>query len=291
MTAPTPGARAAYAPRHDPAESPAPIPVHDGVRVFAPAASRLPADRPLELRGGTAVALDRLPSTLPLDWQGEALAFVQRACAAARRSSVPSLTLPPALLAGGPGTGRTHFARMVALQAGLPHLAWDLSRTADPESGSVLDLTLPPPPALAMLMSGCANPIVSVTGVDDAPDPVRDLLVDMVDPRSGRRRVEPSLGATVDYSRVTWLIHTAAPLRLPGRLTRLLETITFHPPTPDRVRLAVLGALVEAAAERGLEGLGHLSTPPDPPAFHNRPPGFPEILAVARAALTAAQAG
>lgn len=288
MTAPTPPARVARAPRHDPAPSPATLPVHDAIRSFAPGASARIGDGTLELGGGAAVALDRLPSTLPLDWQEEALAFVQRACAEARRSPAPSLTLPPALLAGAPGSGRLHFARLVALQAGLPHFVWDLSRMANPEGASPIDLALPPPPTMAMIASGRANPIVSVLGVDDAPDIVRELLVEMLDPRTGRRRVEPSLGATVDHSRASWLVHTAAPLRLPARLTRLCETVTFHPLDDCRARLAMLSALVEAAAELGLDVPERLDAPPDPPRVWRRPQPFSEILAAAREALTAA---
>lgn len=240
------------APQHDPAPGDDLPPTADVVRPFATCKAGLASPARLDLLGATALTEGGLTSTLPLDWQAEALAFVQSACTERRSVGADWLTLPPMLVIGEEGAGRTHFARQLAHHAGLPYHVWDLSREPPVSAGSPNAVTLPPAPLLAMLAARCGNPIISVVGVEGATGETLDQLAAMMDGRTNRRRVEHSIGATVDYSHITWLVTPTTPAMFPVDLEPLLRPVRLFKPKRDDLSLAMLSAIDEAAFNQGL---------------------------------------
>lgn len=242
----------AQMPRHDPAPGEGPTPAIDVVRPFASSRTGLAASARLDLLGAEALAEGGIASTLPLDWQAEALSFVQAACTERRSVGAGWLTLPPMLLVGEEGSGRTHFSRQLANHSGLPYHVWDLSRELPVSATSPNAIALPPVPLLAMLASQCANPIIMVVGLEGAHGSTLEQVAAMMDVRTNRRRVEHSIGATVDYSHITWLVRPASHGLLPVDLEPLLRTVRLFRPCGEVRRLAALSAIDEAVFNQGL---------------------------------------
>ncbi len=148
-------------------------------------------DQPLELRGGTILAPDRMPAELALDWVPRVQEAVIVACMRQALADEPWFAMSPSALVGEPGAGRTLMARRIARCAGLPFISIDVS---GPVAASRLapsmrspDVVAPSAVVLAMAISRCANPIVLVTGVDEADDHTLGILHSMIDPVSSRR--------------------------------------------------------------------------------------------------------
>ncbi len=244
------GAR--VAPQHDPAPVEIIPPSIDVVRPFVTGRTGLATHARLDLLGAAALAEQGISSTLPFDWQAEALTFVQNACAERRSVEAGWLTLPPMLVVGEDGAGRTHFARQLAHHAELPYHVWDLSRELPASAASPNAVTLPPVPLLAMLAARCANPVISIVGIEGATGETLDQLAAMMDGRTNRRRVEHSIGATVDYSHITWLVTPTTEGMLPVHLEPLLRPVRLFKAKRDDLRLAMLSAIDEAAFNQGL---------------------------------------
>lgn len=188
------------------------------MRVARPLADGVPGlglDRPLPLLGGGRIGPGVLAPELTLDWLPGVIRFVEDACATRLASGERWLTMPPAALLGQAGTGRVHVARTIARLAGLPHYVLDVSGPRGLEAlrptvrpGSA---TLPSLPTLAMAASRCANPVVSVVGVGDAPAHALDLLMEVTDRSLARRWPDEPASAVVDLSQVSWFIGADEP--------------------------------------------------------------------------------
>lgn len=172
------------------------------------------SDLALELRGGDR--LGGILADLDIDWEPGFMGAVSGACADQRLRGLDWFTMPPILLGGPEGAGRTHVARSLARAAGVPHIMFDATtwmftwRCAGP------DVPLPLPISTAMIASGCANPVVSVTGLERASMGMIDLLARLVDPSSNCRFVDEGLGAVIDYGAVTWIVQgSETPSNLP----------------------------------------------------------------------------
>lgn len=182
-------------------------------------------EQPLELRGGAVLAPGRMPAELALDWVPAVQEAVIAACMRQALAAEPWFTMPPSALVGEPGAGRTLMARRIARCAGLPFLAIDVS---GPAAASRLaparrspDVVAPSTVVLAMAVSRCANPVVLVTGVDEADEHALGILRSMIDPVSGRRWSADALEAVVDLGYVTWLVQSSSSLGLPRQLSKL----------------------------------------------------------------------
>ncbi len=229
------------------------------------------ADIELPLRGCDRLGLSGIVSDLELDWEPELMRFVEDACLDQRIRGRDWFALPPVLLGGEAGVGRTHVARRLARAAGVPHIMFDATtwmftwRCAGP------DVHLPLPIAAAMAASGCANPVVSVTGVPRATPAMVDLLIRLVDRSINESFVDQAAGVVVDYSAVTWIVH-APPRRpasgpqayghyqqsvdaephVPAALARHLHRIDLQDVAPEQYQLLVVDLLAEVLDDLGV---------------------------------------
>ena len=229
-------------------------------------------DGALALRGGDPRARERLAFELGFGWQPAFRAVVEHAIV---RSSGPDPTwfaLPPLLLCGPSGVGRTHVARRVAELAGVPHVGLDLS---GPGGAGQLrpstrgpDLLIPSAPVLAMAVARCANPIISVFGAEMLDGEGQAELARMIDPSSAERWVDYACGATVDLRHVSWMIQGHEPGALAPSLLRLLHPVELQWPERHELPLHLAEVLAEAAIDLGVvervgrradEAITHLS--------------------------------
>ena len=105
-------------------------PVDPSMMVASAFSSRsvgLGLDRPLSLRGADRSVLARLPLDLGFFWQPDFRSLVETAIEGAVASISEGLTLPPMILTGPAGVGRTHVARRLAQLCDVPHVAFDLA--------------------------------------------------------------------------------------------------------------------------------------------------------------------
>lgn len=210
----------------------------------------------LALLGGGSEARSRMEMQLGFKWQPELLGNVQSATWRARNSDEPWFTMQPMLLCGDEGVGRTHVARRLAQLATLPHAVFDLS--GDLGTGHFRrrprgpDLILPPPPVLAMAVSRCANPLVTVMGVDEADADAQRNLARMIDPETAGRWVDHATGSVVDLRQVSWMVQSRDPASVIPQLRRLFVPVELTWPARGDVPLHMVEVLAEAAFDAGL---------------------------------------
>lgn len=182
-------------------------------------------DRPLPLKGGEVLPPGRMPLELDLDWAPSVQAKAVEACLKQTAAGRDWFTMPPSIIVGRPGVGRTLIARTIARRAGVPFTTIDVSGASGAASLRPAprrhDITYPSTIVMAIAAAGCANPVVLITGVEEAQPVTLDLVQSLVDPASNARWTEPALGAVIDLSYVTWLVQSSAPLGIARKLSHL----------------------------------------------------------------------
>lgn len=251
--APDGGPLAVGLPAQRPFEGPASVLVAQG---FTPDAMPLGLDAALPLCGGGDRIRRRLTADLGFGWQSSLRGVIDRAVSRQEATGADWLTLPPLMLSGPAGVGRTHVARRIASLAELPHVgvtvggAFGIEQLRPTACGP--DLILPSAPVLAMAVSRCANPIVSVCGIDDLDAAGQTDLARMINPATAERWVDYACGATVDLRHVNWMIQVQEPAALTPTLLRLLEPVPLRFPEDQDVPLHLVEILAEAAVDRGV---------------------------------------
>ena len=211
---------------------------------------------PLPLRGGEPEALCRLALELGLGWQRQLRSFIDQAIVQARDDRSPWFRLPPLLLMGEAGVGRTHAARRIAHAAGVPHVRVDLADLAGFEQlrprACGPDLVLPSLPVLAIAIGGCANPVVSVEGIEALNPSDQRELASMIDPGSAAQWIDHATGSRVDLRQVSWMLRCDEPALISPMLLDLLQPVAMIWPDEDELPLHMAEVLAEAAIDAGV---------------------------------------
>lgn len=167
------------------------------------------------------------------------------------RGTQPSFALPPQLLVGPPGTGKTTFARELAAVVGTGYefiglaggvagfelgglsQGWSTAR-----AGRIHSLLAAP--------RACANPVVVLDELDKAAQAgerwaATGPLYTLLEPSSARRFTDEFVLVPIDASHINW-IATAneADLLEPALRSRLTE-VRVRYPTPDEARRIAAG--------------------------------------------------
>ena len=163
----------------------------------------------------------------------------------ARATAGAGTRLPPMLLVGPPGTGKTTWSTGLAEALGLPSIVisattrglfalsgvesgWTTARSGDLIS--------------RMLTTGVGNPIVVIDEIDKAVGGARttagqamagiaDALLEMIEPATAAAWACPYLGARFDISGVSWIMTANDLSRVPGPLLDRVRVIRISPPT------------------------------------------------------------
>ena len=150
----------------------------------------------------------------------------------------PTLNLPPMLLSGKPGSGKTAFAKRVAAMLGVPCHEVDMASLHTSFTMVGLDAgygTGRPGALWDALQAECMSPVVILdeldkAGSDDPSDDPTGFLYSVLEPLTARRFLDAAIGLPIDASRVSWIATCNDHRRIhPAILSRFLLVDIDYP--------------------------------------------------------------
>jgi len=221
---------------------------------------------PLRLRGdlnsvSSRALLDALRSEYP--WADDLLSDIETALVLSISSSRPWLSLPPLLIVGPPGIGKTRFARRLGELTGVPMRVINAGGSADSRdfSGTARGWGTAHPARIVDIFreTETANPIVLLDEIDKAGGGDRNgritaTLLTMLEPETRSRFYDEALNTNVDLSYVNWVL-TANDVRALGRpLLSRLRVVHMRAPPMNAAATVIETALKDVAARYGWPG-------------------------------------
>lgn len=226
---------------------------------YGPGGEPLPLElgEPFALLGGDRLGPDGVPFMVMHEHQPEFLAWVRERCAVMLAAERPWFGGGTLMLGGVQGAGRTHAARWLARVAGVPHAVLNLT---DPviaaniaASGEIGEALGASPVTIAMAAARCANPVVSVLGIDRVGDDVRAGLAAMIDPQRCRRWREDRLGIDVDLGEVTWILQRDGALAVPSWVAPDAAAVALRQIPHGTDNVLALSICLEAMGDLGID--------------------------------------
>ena len=224
--------------------------------------------RPLPLAGASALPRPcgadepRIAAALRTDapWMRAAIDRIAEWGAMQLWAGRPWLALRPLLLVGPVGVGKTHLARRIGELSGCGSALLSLAgvNSNAEMAGNPRGFRHPQPcfPAMAMLRTGTANPVVVVDEVEkaacaDMGDPIGTLL-GMLERSTAGRYFDGCLAAEIDLSHVNWVLTANRVDRLPTTLLSRVEVVEVAGPGPEHAELVLAGLWRAVARDIGL---------------------------------------
>ena len=186
----------------------------------------------------------------------EVTAFVTDRVLAAMATATP-IRLPPTLLLGPPGVGKSWYMARLAKALGVPFRShpMNLSTTADGLSGShpVWRSSAPGLVARTLMQEEVANPLVLIDEVDKPPlthrdgDPYRPLYT-LLEPECARAFIDEHMQMPFDASAVMWVMSANDLGPLPGPILDRLTVIEVPEMSRDDRMTVVASVYADANA-------------------------------------------
>lgn len=156
-------------------------------------------------------AIDALERDFP--HCSEVTALLRRRIALAHCCPSPTFRLPPLLLSGAPGCGKTALAKRIAALLAVPLTEIDMATVHTSFTVVGLDVgyaTGRPGRLWEVLQNECMSPVVVLDELDKARsdgtgDDVVGFLYGLLEPVTSRRFTDAAIGLAMDASKISWI--------------------------------------------------------------------------------------
>ena len=196
-------------------------------------------------------------------WADDVLAIIFGELIGQAALGVRVLGMPPTLLVGLPGSGKSRLARRIADELGVPRLDLPLGGTSDTKvlggtsrgwaSGKPSDL------ATLMAMQRSASAIVLLDELDKAVEYQREgsglqsYLLALLEPETASRHTDVFLKTTCDYSGVLWLATANRLTPIAAPLVSRMRVLKLDQPAPEHFPTIAENVIAETAQRWNLE--------------------------------------
>lgn len=225
--------------------------------LYAPLTTPLPLAGGLMLTRSRGSEEPRIAAALRAEtpWMAGAIDRIAEQAAMQLWAGRPWLAFRPILLVGPPRSGKTHLARRLGALSGCGDALLSFAGVSNNAelAGNPRGFRHPLPafPAMAMLRTGTANPVIVIDEIEkaacsDMGDPVVTLLGLMERSTAGRYS-DGCLAAEIDFAHVNWIVTANSIDRLPAPLLSRVDVVEVTGPGPEHAEL-VLASLWQAVA-------------------------------------------
>lgn len=221
-------------------------------------------NEPLELKGDiTHATTSKLLAALRYEypWAEDLLRDIEHALTLSAAAGRPWLALPPILLLGPAGVGKTRFARRLAELSDVPLHVINAGGSSDNRdfAGTARGWGTAKPARIVEIFreTECANPIVLIDEIDKAGGSGRNgkmasTLLTMLEPETRGRFYDEALGTNVDLSFVNWILTANDIAELGKPLLSRLRLVHMPPPPPTAADRVIDTILAELGRRQGL---------------------------------------
>lgn len=204
--------------------------------------------------------LDPLRTEFP--WFAGITDWVRRRLTLMHRLSAPSLTLPPLLLVGPPGIGKSSYVHQLAQCLGNPihhqpmaGLSEALTITG---SSRTFKMSGPSLPVRAFLATGSASPAILLDEIDKTGTSTQhgsplDALLPLLERETASRFRDQFLDRTLDVTHILWIATVNRADTLPAALRSRFHIVDAGEPGPDHLDVLIDRFRRQMAAEYGID--------------------------------------
>jgi len=238
-----------------------PEPGHDKEsKVLIERYSLLTAAVPLAPMPDPAHLAARLAEEFP--WAHEAIQTVHAELQLVRRLSGDAFRLPPILLIGLPGVGKSTFCRRLGELSGVPH--WTIFGGGSTDNRGLAGTArgwsnaYPSLPLVVIRRYLVGNPTLIVEEIDKAGGGDRngrlaDTLALMLDPSLSRSWLDDCLQVGADLSKISWILSANRIDRVSPAIRARCRIVEFPRPRPEDFGVLLAGILRDLSGEYGVE--------------------------------------
>ena len=169
--------------------------------------------------------------------------LLRRRVALAHCCPTPAFSLPPLLLAGDPGCGKTALAKRIAALMSVPFVEVDMASVHATFSLVGLDVgyaTGRPGKVWETLQNECMSPVILLDELDKArsasgDDEVTSFLYSLLEPLTAKGFCDAAIGLAIDASRITWIATCNDPHVIHPAIRSRFTVIDVSMPTSDQM--------------------------------------------------------
>lgn len=174
-------------------------------------------------------------------------ALLERRIALAHCCSTPTFRLPPILLAGNPGCGKTALAKRIAGMMSVPHVQVDMASLQTAFTLVGLDVgyaTGGPGRVWEVLQHDCMSPLILLDELDkarsDGPsDDAAGFLYNLLEPLTARTFSDAAIGLAIDASRISWIATCNDPRAIHPAVLSRFTVVDISMPTIEQMRAVI----------------------------------------------------